>query len=198
MKFLESDETLYTYSLMFLYISGTSNLFILQFLQAPYGKHLSPSWGPTVSPTLAWVLMESPTIFLPLLLLLFPLARHRSSPRSLSLLSLFLLHYLHRTFIYPFYLPRRAPTSKATQFPISIALMAFSFNVLNAYVQSRSIFHYIDYDAEGGVGFWVRFFAGLGVFLWGMSVNVRSDLVLVRLRGRGRGIGCLLGGGLRG
>ncbi|KAK9158980.1 hypothetical protein Scep_005554 [Stephania cephalantha] len=194
MKMMESsddDERLYNYSLLFLYVSGICNLFILQFLQAPYGKHFSPRWGPAISPTLAWLLMESPSVFLTLLL--FPRGLHSSSPRSLSLISLFLLHYLHRTFVYPFRLP---PSSNKT--PISIALLAFSFNLLNSYLQSRSISHYVDYDAEGGMGFWARFLGGLLVFLWGMSVNVRSDLALVRLRGEGRGYRVPRGGGLRG
>ncbi|KAM7463900.1 hypothetical protein LguiA_032021 [Lonicera macranthoides] len=127
--------------------------------------------------------MESPTLWLTLLLC--PLGRHFSNPKSLTLITPFLLHYLHRTLIYPLrlLLSRRKTTSG---FPVTVAGMAFFFNLLNSYLQSRSVSHYTDYDKDDK-WFWWRFSGGLAVFLSGMAVNVKSDLVLVGLRGEGGG-----------
>ena len=54
---------------------------------------------PTIPPPLAWFIMESPSILLPLIL--FPFGQHFTNPKALVLMSPYLLHYFHRTFIYP-------------------------------------------------------------------------------------------------
>lgn len=68
-----------------------------------------------------------------------------------------------------------------------MAVMAFVFNLLNSYLQSRSVSNYVDYDGDGW--FWWRFFGGGVVFVLGMAVNLWSDGVLVGLKTAGRGGG---------
>lgn len=68
---------------------------------------------------------------------------------------------------------------------MSIALLAFVFNLLNAYVQSRWVSHYADYDSDEW--FWVRFSGGMVVFAGGMAVNVWADKVLMGLKREGSG-----------
>ncbi|KAK3031367.1 hypothetical protein RJ639_036075 [Escallonia herrerae] len=183
------DQTIFQNSLLSIFIIAPPTFVSTYFLTAPYGKHHRPGWGPTMSPPLAWFLMESPTLWLTLLL--FPFGQHHSNPRALALISPFLFHYLHRTCIYPLRIhlktQRRETTSRksASGFPVSIALMAFTFNTLNAYLQARWVSHYADY--EGDRRFWWRFAAGLAVFVSGMVVNVRSDLELLRLKSEGGG-----------
>ncbi|XP_010262748.1 PREDICTED: steroid 5-alpha-reductase DET2 [Nelumbo nucifera] len=183
-----SDLNLFRYSLLTLYLITPPTFISLRFLQAPYGKHHRAGWGPTLSPPLAWFLMESPTVWFSLLV--FSLGRNRSNPRALALLSVFLFHYIHRTCIYPLRLlktPSRKAGTVAIGFPISIALMAFAFNVLNSYLQMRWVSHYADYEHESGWWFWGRFSVGLAVFLSGMAVNVRSDSALMALKREGGG-----------
>ncbi|KAI3474712.1 hypothetical protein Pfo_029897 [Paulownia fortunei] len=88
-----SDEGLFHYSLLSLFLITPPTILSLLFLSAPYGKHHRPGWGPTIPPPLAWCLMESPTIWLTLLL--FPHGKNNRNPRALVLISPFLLHYLH-------------------------------------------------------------------------------------------------------
>ncbi|KAJ4834758.1 Steroid 5-alpha-reductase det2 [Turnera subulata] len=182
-----SDQELFHYCLLALYIIGPPTYISLRFLQAPYGKHNRPGWGPTIPPPLAWFLMESPTLWLTLLL--FPYGRHSSDPRALIVISPFLLHYFHRTCLYPLRLCRNSTKpSSAAGFPVSVALMAFGFNLLNAYLQTRWVSHYAPgYGGGGGGLFRWRFFGGSVVFLWGMQINMWADKVLLGLKKEGGG-----------
>ncbi|KAI9085375.1 hypothetical protein K1719_032631 [Acacia pycnantha] len=178
------DESLFRKALFALFAIAPPTIISLRFLQAPYGKHHRSGWGPNLSPPLAWFLMESPTIWLTLLL--FPHGRHSSNPRSLILISPFLLHYFNRTILYPLRLLRSPSSKTASGFPLIIASIAFFFNLLNAYVQARWVSHYKDY-AEGDGLFWLRFCGGAAVFVCGVWINVWSDRELLRLKRQGKG-----------
>lgn len=191
---VSSDQDLFNYSLLSLFLSAPPTYISLQFLTAPYGKHLRSGWGPTISPPLAWFLMESPTLWLTFLI--FPFGQNHSNPKALILISPFLVHYIHRTCIYSLRLHLKTHNRKSTTstpidrktasgFPINVALIAFAFNLLNAYLQSRWVSHYADYDSDSW--FWWRFIGGLAVFIGGMTVNVGSDMALVRLKSEGGG-----------
>ncbi|KAF4401552.1 hypothetical protein G4B88_001746 [Cannabis sativa] len=180
MEFEFDDQTLFHYSLITLYLVGPPTFISLHFLQAPYGKHRRPGWGPTIPAPLAWFLMESPTLWLTFLLL--PFGINTSNPKSIFLISFFLLHYFNRTVLFPLRLLRQ---KTAGDFPLTIAATAFGFNLLNGYLQARSVSHYSDYD--GDEWFWWRFVVGAVVFLTGMAINVGSDRVLVRLKEGGGG-----------
>ncbi|OMO97433.1 hypothetical protein COLO4_14613 [Corchorus olitorius] len=175
----DSDQTLFHYSLLSLYLMAPLTWISLNFLQAPYGKHNRPGWGPTISPPLAWFLMESPTLWLTLLL--FPLGQNFSNPKSILLMSPYLFHYFNRTIIYPLRL-----SSKGNTFPLSMASTAFVFNLLNAYLQARWVSHYKS-DYENDKLFWMRFVFGLMIFGLGMWVNVWADKVLVGLKKQSNG-----------
>ncbi|KAL5973547.1 hypothetical protein ACLOJK_030198 [Asimina triloba] len=175
-----SDGSFFEIALLFMYLITPLTFLSLQFLQAPYGKHYRPGWGPSIPASIAWPAMECPTLFIPLLL--FPYGQNASNPLAVALISFFLFHYFHRTCLYPFYL---RPALSAP-FPVSIALTAFAFNLLNAYLQSRWVSHYADL-ANAGWWFWRRFLIGSAVFLGGFVLNVRSDLALVRLKREAKG-----------
>ncbi|KAJ9185324.1 hypothetical protein P3X46_004970 [Hevea brasiliensis] len=180
-----SDQSLFHYTLLTFYLIGPPTFISLRFLQAPYGKHNRPGWGPTLSPPFAWFLMESPTLWLTLLL--FPFGQHATNSKALILMSPFLIHYFHRTCIYPLRLSNTQRNTKtASGFPVTVALMGFGFNLLNAYLQARWVSHYKEsYHNDGW--FWWKLLGGLLVFLWGMWINIWSDRVLVGLRREGGG-----------
>ncbi|KAL3531731.1 hypothetical protein ACH5RR_005252 [Cinchona calisaya] len=179
-----SDQNLFNYSLLFFFIITPPTIISLRYLTAPYGKHHRPGWGPNIPAPLAWFLMESPTLWLTLLL--FPLGKNHSNPAAQILIFPFLIHYFHRTVIYPlrlFIQTRRRKTASA--FPVTVAMLAFSFNLLNAYLQARWVSHYANYEGDGW--FWWRFAGGLVVFGIGMAVNIRSDYALLGLKSEGGG-----------
>ncbi|KAL9243447.1 hypothetical protein vseg_017333 [Gypsophila vaccaria] len=187
---MSSDESLHgRCTQILLLISVPTYLSGRYLLQAPYGRHSRGGWGPTLPSWLSWLLMESPSVFSTLAV--FPHGRHSSSPRSLSLLSLFLLHYLHRTFLFPLLHHYHSPRSHS-RFPVAVSLLAFSFNSLNSYVQSRSISHFHNHDLDPW--FWPRFLLGAAVFVVGMIINISSDSVLLGLKRRGEGYKVPTGG----
>ncbi|XP_074312286.1 steroid 5-alpha-reductase DET2 [Silene latifolia] len=182
---MRSDSTIHSTCILILNIISLPTYLSCLYTQAPYGRYTQKGWGPTLPSWISWLLMESPSVIATLFI--YSLGRNAASPQSLALLSVFLLHYLHRTFIYPLRL--RNATSVAP-FPVSIALMAFSFNLFNAYVQTRWISNY----AHFGNWFWWRFAVGVLVFGVGMVINVRSDRVLVGLKVQGKGYQIPVGG----
>lgn len=106
----------------------------LQFMAAPYGRFADSAgkmFGFFMNGKVAWLLQEAPAFLLPAFFW-FNEARDSTSDsavRRLSpntvLLSMFLLHYVHRAFIFPFRINGGKPT------PFGIFLMAFVFCVWN-------------------------------------------------------------------
>uniref|UniRef100_A0A2P2PII8 Steroid 5-alpha-reductase DET2 n=1 Tax=Rhizophora mucronata TaxID=61149 RepID=A0A2P2PII8_RHIMU len=181
------DENIFHRALLFHYLIAFPTFISLRFLQAPYGKHSRPGWGPTISPPLAWFLMESPTLWLTVLL--FPIGRHFTNPKALILMSPFVIHYFQRTCLYPLLLYRNTTPKIAKTgggFPVGVALMAFGYNLLNGYLQARWVSHYKD-DYDGDGWFLYRFVCGLLVFAIGMWINIWADKVLLALKRRGGG-----------
>ncbi|XP_027353013.1 steroid 5-alpha-reductase DET2 [Abrus precatorius] len=178
-----TKQSLFHSALLTLYLIAPPTFISLTFLQAPYGKHHRPGWGPNLPPPLAWFLMESPTLWLTLIL--FPRGPHSSDPKAITVITPFLFHYFNRTILYPLRLLSTPSTKTASGFPLSVALIAFAFNALNSYVQTTSLSRY-NHSADVSC-FWCRFFLGLLVFLCGMWINVWADRVLLKLKSEGKG-----------
>ncbi|KAL0347400.1 UNVERIFIED_CONTAM: Steroid 5-alpha-reductase DET2 [Sesamum calycinum] len=83
------------------------------------------------------------------------------------------------------YLKTRNGKIQKSCFPVSVAMMAFGFNILNAYLQARWVSEYADLD--GDEWFWWRLAAGAMVFFSGAVMNVWSDNVLMGLKEGGGG-----------
>ncbi|KAI5567871.1 hypothetical protein BDE02_13G120300 [Populus trichocarpa] len=177
------DQSFFHCSLLSYYLLGPPTFIALRFFQFPYGKHNRLGWGPTIPPPLAWFIMESPSTLLPLIL--FPFGHHFTNLKALVLMSPYLLHYFHRTFIYPLriYQSTSQQNTKTTiGFPLILTFNGFLTQALNTYIQARWVSHYkSDYDSDGGL-FWWKFFGGLVVFLWGMRINMWADTALLVLK----------------
>ncbi|MGE0787420.1 MAG: DUF1295 domain-containing protein [Sandaracinaceae bacterium] len=145
----------------------------LFWINAPYGRHVRDGWGPTLPARWGWILMELPACVG--VAVVYSFGAHRAEITPLVLLAFWQLHYVHRTFVFPF---RMRAAGK--RMPLSIPLMAIVFNSLNAYVNARWISHLGTYGPE-----WLldpRMIAGAALFLTGMAVNLHADTVLIGLR----------------
>jgi protein-S-isoprenylcysteine O-methyltransferase Ste14 len=147
----------------------------LRFVTAPYGRHGRAGWGPTVPAKVGWVVMES---MAPLgFAAIFLAGPHRADVVPLVLLGLWQLHYLQRTFVYPFLLRGGA------RMPVSVMAMALAFNALNAWINARWVSTYGSYPVS-----WLtdpRFLVGAALFVGGFALNLSADRTLRRLRGPG-------------
>jgi len=64
--------------------------------------------------------------------------------------------------------------------PVSVFLMAMMFCTINGYMQSRSLLHYYSYSDQ-----WFydpRPLIGIIMFLFGLGINIHSDVALRNLR----------------
>lgn len=148
-------------------------LIALVWTTAPYGRHVRGGWGPTIPTRAGWILMEVPSTLL--FAGIYAFGDHALELAPLAMLGLWQIHYVHRTFVFPFRM-----RAGGKRMPLSVPLMGASFNVLNSYVNARWISHLGDYGAA-----WLtdpRFLIGAAVFLTGMAINLHADTVLIHLR----------------
>jgi len=152
------------------------------FITAPYGRHnAGTSWGPQIDNRWGWILMElvSPLVFA-WFFLTGPIPK--STPMWIFF-ALWILHYANRSLIFP--LRIRTPGKKM---PLAIVFSAAFFNVVNGFVNGYGLGHFgfwLDPAPVSYPEWWLadpRFLLGIGVFLLGAFVNIRSDEKLMNLR----------------
>jgi protein-S-isoprenylcysteine O-methyltransferase Ste14 len=168
-----TEATLHTYATWAEIGLALITFISLFFITAPYGRHGRGGWGPEINQRIAWVLMELPACVL--WLAIFFMGEHALEVAPLALMSLWQVHYVNRTFIFPLRIKAEGKTT-----PLSIVLTAVAFNTLNAYVNARWVSHLGHYDAS-----WLldaRFIVGALVFVIGFAINQHADWVLMNLR----------------
>ena len=140
---------------------------------APYGRHYAGTgWGPDISSRVGWVVMEWPAVLFFLSVYLQGSVAGNVAP--LVFLTMWQVHYVNRTFIYPF----RMRTSGHT--PLIVVLTGLVFNAVNAYINARLISELGEYGTS-----WLsdpRFMIGATLFGLGMFLNIHSDNILRGLR----------------
>jgi steroid 5-alpha reductase family enzyme len=145
----------------------------LFYVDAPYGRHIRTGWGKNISARVGWVVMESPCVIL--MIIYAWLVKDQLQIVHTVFLTLWLIHYIHRSFIYPFVIDMTNP-----KMPISIAASAFFFNIVNVNVQAIGIYYLTEYSSD-----WINndiFYLGLIIFFTGMYINIKSDYLIIALR----------------
>ena len=159
--------------IIFWVVVATITFIYLFFVSAPYGRHIRKGWGKNISARAGWVIMESPCVVI--MVIYAFIVRDALENIHIIFLSLWLLHYIHRSFIYPFVIDMTNP-----KMPISIAISAFSFNIVNVNLQAFGIYYLTEYSSD-----WINndiLYLGLIVFFTGMYINIKSDYLVIALR----------------
>lgn len=146
--------------------------FLLLFITAPYGKFSRGGWGFTVKARWAWLIMESPS---PVLMTLFFISAPQKTLLLCIFLTFWLLHYIYRTFFYPFF-----QKGMEKQYPVLLVAMAFIFNILNGTANGFGVFHLYHYEVSWFHSW--QFIIGAFVFITGFVINKIADDKLRRLK----------------
>jgi len=170
-----TEPQLHTTLLLVMLALAVITFVALQFVTAPYGKFTRRGWGPTVNRTAGWVIMESPSVWT--FALCFALGgRTTDDALPWVFLSLWMLHYVNRSFVFPFRL-----RGGAQNMTLLAAGLAFVFTAANGYLNARWL-----YTLGPGYppGWWTdpRFLGGVALFLGGFAINQHADHVLINLR----------------
>ncbi len=150
---------------------GLGSFILLQFVNAPYGRHVKSGWGPQISNKLGWIIMEAPSF---LIILYFYLTSNQGMYASM-LSILWLLHYVNRTFIYPFRI-----RTKGKKMPLIIVGSAIFFNCINAGLNGYFLAHFESYSSDSF--YHLNFIIGISLFIIGFMINQKSDHILIHLR----------------
>jgi hypothetical protein len=146
----------------------------LFFVQAPYGRYARAGFGPQIGSRTAWVIQELPSVLS--FAIFFFLGENALSPVPLVLFAMWQIHYLQRTFVFPFLL--RGNKKNAT---ITVVGLAILFTSLNGYLNGRWLSHFAPrYEASYLLD--PRFIVGALMFFAGLAINLHSDHVLRNLR----------------
>ncbi len=171
-----SELTIFNGLIIAWLVTAAVTFLALLFISAPYGRHGRSGWGPQIPATLGWILMEAPSpLGMTLLFVLATPERHRN-PAAIAFLALWLVHYINRAFVFPFRMRNAGKTM-----PAAVALMAVVFNLGNAYLNGRWLFHFSPLYPDA----WLtdpRFLVGVALFFAGFAINQHSDWVLLHLR----------------
>ena len=147
---------------------------VLLLIDAPYGRHMRPGWGPTLDARVGWIVMElvSPIA----MTIVYVQGPHAGEPIALFFFAIFQIHYANRAIVQPM-LARGGAGRRTTYFTVGCAVI---FNSLNGTLLGLALGHVHTYDAA-----WLtdpRFVLGIGLFVFGAAVNVHADSVLRTLR----------------
>ena len=105
----------------------------LFFIDAGYGQYIDTRWGKAIDNRAGWVIMEAPVVIA--FFLYWATSDRRFETTPLVFFLLFNLHYLQRTFVFPWLIRGH------DLMPLSVILFGMIFNSANAYMQGMWIFH---------------------------------------------------------
>lgn len=151
---------------------------VLFFISAPYGRFTRSGFGLQINTMWGWIIMEFPAVAA--LPVYFLIAGKPMTIVSGVFMTMWLAHYVNRTFVYP--VRRR---DAASTMPLLIVFLAICFNLINGFANGWFVFSRMNYDAS-----WFadpRFAIGVLVFIAGMIINMHSDRVLLKLKRKGTG-----------
>jgi len=146
-------------------------------ITAPYGRHERDGWGVAIPARWAWVLMESPNVLL--MILMFYWGNRHSNSVAWVFLLIWMLHYVDRTYIYPFKAQMKGKTM-----PFTVFIFALVFTSFNTFLNGRYLFSLAPVMDSS----WFsdpRFLLGCVLFGVGFFYNRHSDAILRSLRSPG-------------
>ena len=130
----------------------------------------------SIDKKLGWVILETPVLVTVVFCYLAGLKAGGGEINvSVVFVAAFFIHYFHRALIYPYRLK-----VKGKRMPVMIMLFAMIFYIVNGYMIGYYFGAFKAYETS-----WLtdpRFIIGLTLFVVGMTINIHSDNILIKLR----------------
>jgi len=148
------------------------NMLFFSHIPTPYGRFYKKDiWGPELDEKTAWCIMESTALFM-FLIFYFLYGVNKLSYVPLFFLSLWLFHYINRSFIYPFFIMKQ----KYKKFPLLLVVLGFLYLSMFSYLNAKNISSNPKYTMD-----WFKkpiFIIGVIIFFIGFIINVWADCKL--------------------
>jgi len=135
-------------------------------------QRLLRKYFPVISSKKAWIIQASPGVFVTLFYIVYTFIFSNMTFKKILVIIPFLIHYIHRAFIFPFCI------HSSDNIPLEITLLIFIACFFNAVMINRSIFYFCNYDKE----FWIFYIFGLISFGIGAFINIFSDYSMAKQR----------------
>jgi 3-oxo-5-alpha-steroid 4-dehydrogenase 1 len=168
-----STQTFYLIVYIWIGIAVLIFPFVLK-ITAPYGRHITKKWGPLIGNRAGWIIMEFPALFFFAACFLF--GKNHQNFIPWIFFSLWMIHYINRTLIFPFRIH-----TKGKKMPVTIVMMAFCFNLMNGFING----YYLGSLSATYTTEWLydpRFVIGILMFISGLMINWQADTILIHLR----------------
>lgn len=125
-------------SSIFMILIGFFTYLACNIITAPYGRYSTDrGWGFLVPAKLSWFFMESPNLWIPLIVYRYLGTKKCCDGLPNKVLTgMFIMHYIQRSIIYPVF---RLKGTHHQPIPISISLLAYSFCSWNGTNQALSL-----------------------------------------------------------
>ena len=164
--------SIYNFILIPWLIIAIITFLILFTITAPYGKFSNSKWGILVNYRLGWFIQE---IISPLSFSYFFLTGIANKNYvSWILFSIWILHYINRSIIFPLRIPN------GSKIPVPIIISAISFNIINGFINGFHIGNIAFFDDQ--YIYSIKFIIGLLIFTIGLIINIHSDEVLIKIK----------------
>ena len=173
-KTMNIDISTYHHVLWAMAFMGLFVFVTLYFVDAGYGKFRSNKWGYSINNKLGWVLMECPA----LIPIAYTIVTLTPSALAILFMSLYALHYVYRSFIFP------ALLKGNSKMPLAITAMGATFNFTNSTLLCASVvaFPKESYtDICSYASNW-NFWLGIVLFFMGMYTHMKADHTIRNLR----------------
>ena len=173
-KTMNIDISTYHHVLWAMAFMGLFVFVTLYFVDAGYGKFRSNKWGYSINNKLGWVLMECPA----LIPIAYTIVALTPSALAILFMSLYALHYVYRSFIFP------ALLKGNSKMPLAITAMGATFNFTNSTLLCASVmaFPKESYtDICSYAGNW-NFWLGIVLFFMGIYTHMKADHTIRNLR----------------
>ena len=166
-------QLIYQYGTTIVLVFALIILVSLFYFTAPYGRH-QRSRNAGLNPRIGWVIMELPSVVL--FALVYFHGVNANYKASFILFSVWELHYIQRTFIYPALM-----RPGVAMMPYSIIATGGFFNIINALLNAIALTH-LPFGYPDSWLIDLRFLLGISLFFLGFMINIHSDHILRNLR----------------